>query len=62
MSRLMILVAVAAVLQLSSAMYLKIEPREEKCFYYDFVANSKVQVSLSVPRGGLLDIRYKVCT
>jgi len=36
------------------------EPKEEKCFYYDFLQNSQVQVSLSVTRGGLLDIRYKI--
>ena len=62
MSRLMVFIVFAAVLGLSSALYVKVEPREEKCFYYDFVANSQVQVSLSVPRGGLLDIRYKVST
>ena len=62
MARLAVFVALAAVLGLSSAFFVKIEPREEKCFYYDFVANSEVQISLSVSRGGLLDIRYKVCS
>jgi len=60
MSKLTLFIAFAAVLGLASALYVKIEPREEKCFYYDLVANSQVQVSLSVPRGGLLDIRYKI--
>jgi len=56
----MVFIAFAAVLGLSSALYVKVEPRDEKCFYYDFSANSDIKVSLSVPRGGLLDIRYKI--
>ena len=62
MARLTVFVALAAVLGLSSAFFVKIEPKEEKCFYYDLLANVDVQVSLSVARGGLLDIRYKVCS
>ena len=62
MARLTVFVVLAAVLGLSSALFVKIEPREEKCFYYDFIQNSEVQISLSVSRGGLLDIRYKVCS
>lgn len=54
-------IAFAALIGLCSAFYIKIEPREERCFSYDFSGNSEVKVSLSVHRGGLLDIRYKVC-
>jgi len=60
MARLTLLVVFAAFLGLSSALFVKIEPKEEKCFYYDFIPNNNVQVSLSVARGGLLDIRYKI--
>lgn len=54
-------IALAAMIGLCSALYIKVEPREERCFNYDFSGNSEVKVSLSVHRGGLLDIRYKVC-
>ena len=54
-------VAVLAVLASAcAALTVKIEPRKELCFYYDFTANAQVQASLEVTRGGLLDIRYKV--
>jgi hypothetical protein len=60
MARFIGFVVLAALMAIASALYMKIEPREEQCFHYDFIANSEVQVSLSVPRGGLLDVRYKI--
>ena len=55
-------VAVLAVLASAcAALTVKVEPRQEFCLYYDFTANAEVRVSLEVSRGGLLDIRYKVC-
>ena len=45
----------------AQAFVIQVEPQIQECFYYDFTANSETLVALSVTRGGLLDIRYRVC-
>lgn len=46
---------------ISCALVLQVEPRVEECFNYDLVQNTDAKAIISVTRGGLLDIRYKVC-
>ena len=39
---------------------LKVEPREEECFYDDLLENESVELNVYVIRGGLLDIMLDV--
>jgi len=47
-------------LEYAHALTLQVEPKMEECFHEDIPANSDVELTFTVIRGGLLDIRTKI--